>query len=289
MDSRSGSKRARESEEISPEHTSTPTTQEAPAEEPPALDPELEMQMERLSLDDGLRASIRGMSPNSRAEVMRDIELNPSVGMGQHLMFSRFIASYLGASRLFTVLRGASQEQDAENDDAENGDEQNNGDGAGGVGERAENGRPLPRRHGRREHGSILHELLSMADHGQFIQFMSNAEGQLGYINELIAQEFMGVRHNIDEMSYEELLELQDRIGYVSKGITREQMQQCMVEVPPSVKGLCVVCQFQLNEPGDTDGKSVELIKCKHIFHRKCIEEWLTSNKICPTCKCEVV
>uniref|UniRef100_A0A0D6R5D4 RING-type E3 ubiquitin transferase n=1 Tax=Araucaria cunninghamii TaxID=56994 RepID=A0A0D6R5D4_ARACU len=41
----------------------------------------------------------------------------------------------------------------------------------------------------------------------------------------------------------------------------------------------CSVCLCSLHE-----GKIVELVKCHHLFHRKCIEEWFKTRSTCPQC-----
>lgn len=32
-------------------------------------------------------------------------------------------------------------------------------------------------------------------------------------------------------------------------------------------------------------GERVRAMPCLHIFHRKCIDQWLMKNKLCPMCK----
>lgn len=59
------------------------------------------------------------------------------------------------------------------------------------------------------------------------------------------------------------------------------------VRRPPKMgKGspFCVVCQFKFR-----DGQMVRwLPECDHLFHRSCIDEWLTSHKTCPYCRADL-
>jgi hypothetical protein len=50
-------------------------------------------------------------------------------------------------------------------------------------------------------------------------------------------------------------------------------------------RDVCCICMlpFQVNE-------NIKLMPCnrKHIFHRACIDKWLSHNKACPTCRKEI-
>jgi len=48
----------------------------------------------------------------------------------------------------------------------------------------------------------------------------------------------------------------------------------------------CCICLDSLSL-----GNSVKVLPCSaiHVFHKKCIDTWLNRNKICPTCRSEVV
>ncbi len=45
----------------------------------------------------------------------------------------------------------------------------------------------------------------------------------------------------------------------------------------------CVVCQEEFQ-----DGQDVAHLPCIHIFHQKCLVEWLEQKKTCPICQIEV-
>ena len=92
---------------------------------------------------------------------------------------------------------------------------------------------------------------------------------------------------NPDSMSYEQLLQLEDNMGNVNKGLSKKQFDKL-----PFVKYdknkysenyQCIICmeEYEKNE-------NVKLLPCGHIFHDKCIKEWLMKQKSCPFCKSEI-
>lgn len=96
-------------------------------------------------------------------------------------------------------------------------------------------------------------------------------------------------------MTYEEILELEDKIGYVNRGFSVEQVAKIKKEeyrCKNNMSGCdndndnkCVICQFDFEE-----GNLVKkLDKCGHLFHSDCIDSWLLKEKKCPFCKDEVV
>jgi hypothetical protein len=45
-----------------------------------------------------------------------------------------------------------------------------------------------------------------------------------------------------------------------------------------STKNPCSICLLELN-------KDIKKLKCKHNFHKKCIDEWINTNNVCPLCR----
>ncbi|GJY36157.1 E3 ubiquitin protein ligase MBR2-like protein [Tanacetum coccineum] len=98
-------------------------------------------------------------------------------------------------------------------------------------------------------------------------------------------------RINADLMSYEELVELSDRIGYVDGGLQEDEISECLKRPKKSfiksfdfnsqVKGSkCSICQEECK--GDEDlGK----LECGHYHHLDCIKQWLLRKNECPICK----
>ncbi|KAL6069331.1 RING-type domain-containing protein [Balamuthia mandrillaris] len=96
-----------------------------------------------------------------------------------------------------------------------------------------------------------------------------------------------------EEMSYERLLELQERIGNVATGATQEQIDRIPLsqmsysnKAPPQgrareeeEKHWCPVCQAPVEE-----GEWARTLLCGHAFHQQCIDRWLSCKKTCPTC-----
>lgn len=96
---------------------------------------------------------------------------------------------------------------------------------------------------------------------------------------------------DIDDMSYEELLALGERIGSVNTGLTEDMIAKCLRESiycssdQIQEEGTCVIC---LEEYANMD--DVGMLKgCKHDFHVGCIKKWLSMKNLCPICKSEPV
>lgn len=104
---------------------------------------------------------------------------------------------------------------------------------------------------------------------------------------------------NPDEMTYEQLLELQDKIGFVSKGISKEEKEVKnnffnYQKIPFKIynkknSGLykSTNCTFCLNDFEDKE--KLKKLKCEHMFHYECLDNWLDNEKTCPVCKEEVI
>ncbi|KAJ9459450.1 E3 ubiquitin ligase BIG BROTHER-related [Diplonema papillatum] len=87
---------------------------------------------------------------------------------------------------------------------------------------------------------------------------------------------------DIDNMSYEELLALEERIGHVPLTITSEQLAALPVVAfkETDAPATCTICQTDL-EPGEER----RVLPCEDKFHSECIDPWLLNNKAtCPCC-----
>lgn len=96
------------------------------------------------------------------------------------------------------------------------------------------------------------------------------------------------MRLDVDNMSYEELLALEERIGDVSTGLSEETILKLMkqrtclsvaTEFPADMEPCCI-CQEQY-----TDGDEIGRLDCGHDFHTNCIKQWLMQKNLCPICK----
>ncbi|KAK4794860.1 hypothetical protein SAY86_012854 [Trapa natans] len=95
------------------------------------------------------------------------------------------------------------------------------------------------------------------------------------------------MRLDVDNMSYEELLALEERIGNVCTGLNEDTILSHMkhrkhsniaktqMEAEP-----CCICQEEYN-----DGEEIGTLECGHEFHRDCIKQWLMHKNLCPICK----
>ncbi|KAG6746834.1 hypothetical protein POTOM_049204 [Populus tomentosa] len=107
---------------------------------------------------------------------------------------------------------------------------------------------------------------------------------------------FSNWRLDIDHMTYEQLLELGDRIGYVNTGLKEDEISSCVKKINPSIikelpshlpmtlEKKCSICQDEFEE-ADELGK----LDCGHGFHIQCIKKWLAQKNTCPVCKTEPV
>ncbi|XP_011623084.1 uncharacterized protein LOC105420593 [Amborella trichopoda] len=104
-------------------------------------------------------------------------------------------------------------------------------------------------------------------------------------------------RLDVDNMSYEDLLELGEKIGYVNTGLKEEEIVHCLRKMKHSNilntslsqflcegENKCSICQEEYEEDDDL-GK----LDCGHDYHLQCIKQWLLRKNSCPICKIGVV
>ncbi|KAK4724336.1 hypothetical protein R3W88_027115 [Solanum pinnatisectum] len=96
------------------------------------------------------------------------------------------------------------------------------------------------------------------------------------------------MRLDVDNMSYEELLALEERIGNVNTGLSEETISVNMKQRKHgSVRGQsssnlepCCICREEY-----TAGDIMGMLNCGHEFHTNCIKQWLVLKNTCPICK----
>ncbi|KAI4367608.1 hypothetical protein MLD38_023327 [Melastoma candidum] len=95
------------------------------------------------------------------------------------------------------------------------------------------------------------------------------------------------MRLDVDNMSYEELLALEERIGDVNTGLSEETILKCMQQkkrlgsdIAETMQEPCCICQEEY-----TDGDDLGILECGHEFHVECIKQWLAQKNLCPICK----
>lgn len=101
------------------------------------------------------------------------------------------------------------------------------------------------------------------------------------------------MRLDIDDMSYEELLALEEHIGVVNTGLPEESILKNLKtsarttcseldnsSEPVSQNENCIVCQVEYEEK-----ERIGTLECGHSFHADCIKQWLLVKNLCPICK----
>lgn len=106
------------------------------------------------------------------------------------------------------------------------------------------------------------------------------------------------MRLDIDNMSYEELLALEDRMGNVSTALPEEALSECLkrnsYQPSPSDKAAescnenmddikCSICQEEYVVEDELGS-----LRCEHKYHVVCIQQWLRLKNWCPICKASV-
>ncbi|ESW34731.1 hypothetical protein PHAVU_001G176000 [Phaseolus vulgaris] len=95
------------------------------------------------------------------------------------------------------------------------------------------------------------------------------------------------MRMDIDNMSYEDLLALGERIGSVNTGVSEDLFSKCLTETiycsseQSQDEGNCVICLEDYKNMDDVG----TLKTCGHDYHVNCIKKWLSMKKLCPICK----
>ncbi|OIW05281.1 hypothetical protein TanjilG_03670 [Lupinus angustifolius] len=108
------------------------------------------------------------------------------------------------------------------------------------------------------------------------------------------------MRLDIEDMSYEDLLALGDRIGKVSTGLSEEtisaELKMKTYVTPAAVINLeepasedqesdsCIICQDEYK-----DEENIVVLRCDHEYHADCLKKWLLVKNVCPVCKSEAL
>lgn len=96
------------------------------------------------------------------------------------------------------------------------------------------------------------------------------------------------MRLDVDNMSYEELLALGERIGDVCTGLSEETIssrlkQRNFISIKteqPEEAEPCCICREEYS-----NGDGLGTLECGHDFHTDCIKQWLMQKNLCPVCK----
>lgn len=105
---------------------------------------------------------------------------------------------------------------------------------------------------------------------------------QLGQLN---AQDYLNYLHQqidsyIDNMEYDDMLELCNAIGYHKVGIFDINTIASNVD---SNEDTCPICLESYIEK-----EVYQTHKCKHSFCKECLSKWIEEHKTCPMCQQEL-
>jgi hypothetical protein len=130
----------------------------------------------------------------------------------------------------------------------------------------------------------LKYTIYGPSDEDEFMKEKSEEEYALKAVEQQIMDE---ICPNPDKMSYEQLLQLEEQVGSVNKGLSKEKKKN--IPEKPVNKALfddnleCIICMENFEE-----NEKVKQLYCGHIFHGDCIDKWLEKEKKCPFCKAEV-
>ncbi|EPY33229.1 hypothetical protein STCU_02399 [Strigomonas culicis] len=257
--------------------SSTPSTQPASPITTACANPELERQLARLDIDDDFKESIRSMTPNTQREVLNDVVRTQQVEQAHRLLPQMDADEMAEAGEpeepVFRFIFRGSQNNDDE-------DEDNSFGGMDGSMPQHPLAQLLP---------FLMHSHTTADMQPQIAQLQSRLTNMIQQLNEMQAMRSMGIHGDIDNMSYEELLDLEERMGSVSKGIKPDQIPRFLTKTTEPTEGSCTVCLGEWPLAAEeTPMPCVKLNTCSHVFHEDCITHWLESSKLCPVCKQEV-
>uniref|UniRef100_A0A8D2ZQ80 RING-type E3 ubiquitin transferase n=1 Tax=Scophthalmus maximus TaxID=52904 RepID=A0A8D2ZQ80_SCOMX len=100
--------------------------------------------------------------------------------------------------------------------------------------------------------------------------------------------------------SYEELLQLEDRLGSVNRGAVQttierftfphkykkripQDLKMCLDDEELDTDEKCTICLSMLE-----DGEDVRRLPCMHLFHQACVDQWLATSRKCPICRVDI-
>jgi len=126
----------------------------------------------------------------------------------------------------------------------------------------------------------------------------NNSDVQIGtepfQLENLIGMVSNSLFQDVDNMTYDELLNLCDTIGYHEVGYSEEEKETlCESCTPEEVSEIiikcpkCTICLTDFDEPESDTESEIEIVKlkkCKHAFCKTCIYQWFDKHKKCPVC-----
>jgi len=83
-------------------------------------------------------------------------------------------------------------------------------------------------------------------------------------------------------MTYEQLMEMQEKAGAVNRGYTKSQIDSLPTRMwyqGRTKEDSCLICM----EPF-ASGNRFKALQCGHEYDASCIDTWLAKEKRCPVC-----
>ena len=87
---------------------------------------------------------------------------------------------------------------------------------------------------------------------------------------------------DVDRMTYEQLMELGENAGQVSRGYSMQEINRIQTQRwyrGKTTAEACLICMESF-----TSGGKVKVLKCGHEYDASCIDTWLAKEKRCPVC-----
>lgn len=92
---------------------------------------------------------------------------------------------------------------------------------------------------------------------------------------------------NPDAMTYEQLLSLENEVGSVKRGLTKQELSMIPFKNYSKYKyngqDECSICRDNYQ-----NGEKIKELPCGHIYHINCIDKWLEQERKCPCCNKEI-
>jgi E3 ubiquitin-protein ligase RNF38/44 len=108
------------------------------------------------------------------------------------------------------------------------------------------------------------------------------------------------MRLDIEDMSYEDLLALGERIGSVNTGLSEETIANQLKTKVYSTKAAAINLEEVASDDQETDSciicqddfkneEKIGILRCEHEYHEDCLTKWLLVKNVCPICKSEAL
>ena len=92
---------------------------------------------------------------------------------------------------------------------------------------------------------------------------------------------------NPDAMTYEQLLSLENKVGSVKRGLSKQELSKIPFKIYAKYKyngqDECSICRDNYQT-----GEQIKELPCGHIYHVNCIDKWLEQERKCPYCNKEI-